>query len=120
MQVKIGPIIQTPNPNSIDYSSVFFVNTDTGYVVGGNGTILKTINGGSDWTTQLSGTSNWLGSVYFTDGNTGYAAGSQETILKTDDGGTNWIKHTFPENPTIIKTSSLNNTYYTLILQGLH
>jgi hypothetical protein len=34
------------------------------------------------WTTQTSGTTNWLYSVYFTDTNTGYAVGQAEQFLK--------------------------------------
>ena len=55
-----------------------------------NGTILKTIDGGTTWTTLSSGTTNDLNSVYFTDANTGYAVGDTGTILKTIDGGTTW------------------------------
>ena len=42
--------------------------------VGGDGTILKTTNGGTTWTALSSGTSD-LTSVYFTDASTGYAVG---------------------------------------------
>ena len=35
--------------------SVYFVNTDTGWVVGDSGTILKTTDGGLNWQSQNGG-----------------------------------------------------------------
>jgi|AntAceMinimDraft_16_1070373.scaffolds.fasta_scaffold04606_3 photosystem II stability/assembly factor-like uncharacterized protein len=75
--------------------SVFFTDSDTGYAVGGSGggeaaIILKTTNGGSNWTSQTNPSNFRLYSVYFTNTNTGYAVGDQGIILKTIDGGTNW------------------------------
>jgi|GEM_PF-660081 len=74
--------------------SVYFVNTDTGYAVGGGGgiagTIYKTTNSGGSWTAQSNGALHDLYSVYFNDVNNGYAVGDGETILKTVNGGTTW------------------------------
>jgi hypothetical protein len=67
--------------------SVFFPNANNGYAVGGNGTILMTKNGGTDWTAQPSGTIGYLIGVCFTDVNTGYVSGQGGTILKTINGG---------------------------------
>ena len=58
--------------------------------MGTGGTILKTINGGSNWDERIAGTSNDLESVAFTDALTGYAVGTGGTILKTINGGSNW------------------------------
>ena len=68
-------------------------SSNTGYVAGGDvGTLLKTINGGANWTIVWEGTTGPLFSVYFTDANTGYAVGSDVTLLKTIDGGTTWFQ----------------------------
>lgn len=76
------------------FMSVCFTDANTGYIVGSNGTIQKTINSGTDWTIQTSGTTNWLYKVSFSDANTGYVVGNYGTILKTNNGGTNWINLT--------------------------
>jgi photosystem II stability/assembly factor-like uncharacterized protein len=81
---------QNPLPQGNLLSSVFFTDANTGYAVGYDGTILKTTNGGTDWTAQSSGTTKWLHLVYFTDANTGYAVGYDGTIIKTTNGGTDW------------------------------
>ena len=58
------------------------------------GTILRTTNGGTTWTSQTSGTTNELWGVSFTDANTGTAVGSEGTILRTTNGGTTWTSQT--------------------------
>jgi photosystem II stability/assembly factor-like uncharacterized protein len=71
-------------------NSVFFTDTITGYAVGDTGTILKTSDGGTNWSILNSGIYEDLLSVYFTDANTGYTVGNDSVIYKTIDGGQNW------------------------------
>lgn len=85
------PIYYETDSYPLRFSSVFFSDIDRGYVVGTYGTILKTIDGGANWSNQNSGTTNGLCSIYYTDESTGYTVGGEGTILKTTDGGINWI-----------------------------
>jgi photosystem II stability/assembly factor-like uncharacterized protein len=67
---------------------VYFIDQNTGWVVGNMGIILNTTNGGENWTFQTRGTVEDLSSVHFTDNNTGWAVGGsfwagREIILKT-------------------------------------
>ena len=62
--------------------------------MGDAGNILKTVNGGGNWTAQTSGTTDDLQSVHFLDANIGYAVGFTGNILKTINGGTNWVTQT--------------------------
>jgi hypothetical protein len=70
---------------------VAFTDANTGTVVGSSGTILRTTNGGTTWTSQVSGTGNGLNGVSFVDANTGIVVGDNGTILYTVNGGTTWI-----------------------------
>ena len=70
--------------------SVSFLNENKGTVVGGNGIILTTTNGGTNWISQSSGTSNWLDDVSFIDVNNGIAVGDGGKAFITADGGSNW------------------------------
>lgn len=83
------------SPTTNNLNSIYFTDVNTGYAVGANGTILKTINGGGSWTSQTSGTSSGLNSIYFINTSIGYAVGSKgafdHEILKTTNGGANWI-----------------------------
>jgi photosystem II stability/assembly factor-like uncharacterized protein len=82
-------VYQTPSINYMLWD-VYFINYQTGWVCGWNGTIMKTTNGGINWYTLTSGTTNELYKIYFTDANTGFSVGTYGTILKTTNGGTNW------------------------------
>ena len=93
--------------------SVFFINKDTGYVVGSAGTILKTTDGGENWEEKNSGISNWLSQIFFMDENNGIIVGEKGTILKTIDGGENWEMQ---NSGTII---NLNSVYFTSLNSGV-
>lgn len=72
--------------------SIHFINTNIGWAVGGNNTILQTVNGGTTWS-PVAGpgglpTSSYLG-VRFIDSNTGWVGGGS-VVLRTADGGSNW------------------------------
>lgn len=80
-------------PPFVNYCGVHFLDADRGWAVGENGTIIKTINGGTTWAQQeidgsLSSVS--LRSVYFTDAQNGIVVGDAGTMLTTTDGGTTW------------------------------
>ena len=80
-------------------------NTQIGYAGGRGGMILKTTNGGQDWSAQSSGTTCDIKAVHFpVDANTGYAVGGNNTstpvLLKTTDGGTHWNSQTSPASVT--------------------
>lgn len=69
-----------------------FLNNKTGWVVGVNGTIRKTTNGGVNWFNIVHpvGT-RLLSSIHLVDSNYAYVVGDFETIIKTTDGGKSWI-----------------------------
>lgn len=75
----------------INLNSVHAANILTAWTVGDSGTILATIDGGTNWICVNSGTSVSLKSVYFVNDMTGWIAGSGGLILKSVDGGDSWI-----------------------------
>jgi photosystem II stability/assembly factor-like uncharacterized protein len=87
---------QTSNYDST-LTNVYFVNQDIGYVCGSKGTILKTVNGGTNWLAQNSGVTDGLAVIQFIDKNIGYASGGWVsgakkncTLVKTINGGDTW------------------------------
>ena len=89
-----GPGGTAPNINSI-----FFTDQNTGYAVGDQGTILKTIDGGTNWINQNSGLNHDISlfSVNFPTTDTGYAVGGFDGVMqqlfegvKTTNGGETW------------------------------
>ena len=69
---------------------VHFSNANSGVVVGGLGTILRTTNGGTTWTSVPSGTTRYLVGLSFANATTGAAVGEFGTILRTTNGGLSW------------------------------
>ncbi|MEO8211324.1 MAG: YCF48-related protein [bacterium] len=96
--------------------SIYFVNSNTGWICGDNGRILKTTNGGENWLTQVSNINFALRSIYFLNENTGWAAGGKfdltficsKIILKTTNGGNTWLQNF--NTPDFYNT--LNNIYF--------
>ncbi len=94
---------------------------DTGWVVGDNGTILRSGNGGTSWSAQTTGAPVTLRSVFsgystttaffFMQGRV-WVCGDNGTIWRTDNNGVNW----YPQNSTT--TAQLNAIQFVDSLKG--
>ena len=81
----------------IVFTNAFFINADTGWVIGTTltlpGKILKTVDGGNTWESKpynLQHTEG-MGSVFFIDNQRGWVAGGNvRCIIHTTDGGDSW------------------------------
>lgn len=84
--------VADPVPRGVpDLNAIFFLpDALTGWVAGGDGTILRTEDGGATWTPQNSGTSFGLNAVVFRDARNGWAVSDGGTIIRSSDGGANW------------------------------
>ncbi len=100
---------------SNELRDVYFVNQNTGWVVGWNSTILKTTNSGLYWSVQNPvqyGIS--FQSCFFINENTGWICGSSgySNILKTTNGGITWFLQLHSSN------GILTGTYFTSSQNG--
>lgn len=86
---------------------IFFLTESLGYSVGWGsspgGVVLKTTDGGENWSSSVPVRNSYLFSIVFLDSYTGYAAGydgetSRAMIISTIDGGENWARETFRES----------------------
>ena len=68
---------------------IVFTSATTGYIVGDNGTILKTTDSGNTWNSIYSDVSKNFKSIIFIDDNYGFAI-TQNQLLKTINGGLDW------------------------------
>lgn len=112
-------VLQTNIPDD-DYTDVTFVNEQTGFAISRNGKIVKTINGGLNWTSVLSPVSFFLKKIQFTDLQTGYIIGGDSSgayLLKTTNGGDMWaaVKLNMPvnESPTGLHFIDANKGFIT-------
>ncbi|MBN1634787.1 MAG: T9SS type A sorting domain-containing protein [Ignavibacteria bacterium] len=81
--------------------------------VGSGGIIIKSTNGGSNWTQQQSGTANTLKQIYRISSTDIWICGDNGTILRTTNGGTNWISQTVNSN------ANVNSLTYSGITRGI-
>ena len=78
------------------FVDIDFPTEDVGYIVGFNGSILRTVNAGKDWQKQRNGNSLankqlYFEAVAFLSELEGYIVGRKGVFLKTVDGGNNWL-----------------------------
>lgn len=103
------------NPGTRNYMACHFFDDMSGIVVGGHETmdsiqtILKTIDGGANWTIASDNLGSYLRSVHFVDNSIGFAVGDDGTILKTINGGDNWTPQSVSGS---IQSRMLNDVYF--------
>ena len=100
--------------------SLFFLDENTGYVSGGSGRMLKTTDGGQNWESQSTGTTEILRDHYFINANLGFACGDDRTFIKTEDGGQTWTEITLniSENWDLEQILFIDNNNGVLIAGG--
>jgi photosystem II stability/assembly factor-like uncharacterized protein len=75
---------------------IFMVNTQTGYAVSGDGKIVKSTDGGENWSTLLQNTSVYCRAVEFINTQKGFVGGfpnmggTTNILRRTTDGGATW------------------------------
>lgn len=74
----------------VKINSVAFIDDKRGWAAGNNGLILSTVDGGTSWKSESSGTSVNLIDIVFSSPRDGFAAGENGIILRSNDGGTTW------------------------------
>ncbi len=93
---------------------VHFSDAGTGYIAGGGSTILKTVDGGANWSplSVPAGTNPYFRGVCFVDSAEGWVVGLSGTVLHTDDAGATWT-----DQPTYT-LFGLNRVAFTDDLEG--
>ena len=83
---------KNPLPQGNDLSGVGIIDANTMVAVGDAGTVMKTNDGGTNWTLipNAGGMSDRLYSVSFGDGLHGIAVGELGVIIRSTDGGNSW------------------------------
>lgn len=95
MTVSIYPVYSQSGWEQLDSGTtttlraVHFIDTETGFIAGEGGTILKTVDAGATWE-DVSVFTNDLYDIYFFSPDSGIAVGTEGLIIRTTDGGNNW------------------------------
>jgi photosystem II stability/assembly factor-like uncharacterized protein len=78
--------------NSAPFTGVSFINDQAGWVVAHGRGIVKTTNGGEEWSLDTTTAHLNLSMIKFLNKDVGYAANNNGNLIKTTDGGINWAE----------------------------
>ncbi len=83
---------QTRVPSEVMLTAVSFPSPSTGYAVGHDASIFKTVNGGESWSQVFEDKAAEvpLLDVFFVDEQAGFALGAYGYFVQTSDGGKTW------------------------------
>ncbi|MDQ3194110.1 MAG: YCF48-related protein, partial [Bacteroidota bacterium] len=122
-------LLQTSGTLNI-LKNIYFFNPDKGFICG-HGSILKTTNGGNNWTANIYASN--FNTLTFINDNTGFAAGGRlgAELRKTTNGGNSWFFNTLPAlsgaltsiqfiNPTTGFMSGNSSAYFKTTNSGLN
>lgn len=88
-----------PCPTSYSVTNLNFYSEDLGWVVGWNGLVMKTVNGGSSWTQIVTGYYDYHLAIDFSNTDHGIIVGNSGKVFKCGNGGTSWDRISEPEYP---------------------
>lgn len=113
-KADLGWTLQQSGTNQ-NLNSICFINSNSGFVAGANGVLLKTTNGGVNWNLIQLGTNNYLYCVRFPSTNVGYIAGANGILIKSTNSGINWSFYSTGANGPAYSMSFLNDNLGYLI-----
>ena len=85
-------------------TAINFPSENVGYLLKSDGSLVKTLNGGTTWTSLNGPTANFIHMAFSSD-SIGYMAGHAGFLMRTADGGNNWT-------PQISNTTNNINVLY--------
>jgi photosystem II stability/assembly factor-like uncharacterized protein len=99
--------------NDSFFEDVFFLNESTGWIVGNEGGIAKSTDGGNSWAAQNAPETYGLTSVHFSDPMNGWAGGWYQILLHTTNGGSTWTMQdpVIPEFTHVLDVESISATH---------
>jgi photosystem II stability/assembly factor-like uncharacterized protein len=74
----------------LDIEQVYYYSSKIGWGNGPNGALVKTTDGGLQWTQQNSNTTEFIFKVFFINEDLGWACGGNGSVIKTTNGGDTW------------------------------
>lgn len=118
---------QRPSPVRAHLTAVYFVDPDNGWIVGADGLILHSGDGGISWTKQFddrdADLKGPLLDVHFSSPSNGFAVGVYNKLYVTDDGGKSWqIAQDRVDNPDewhLISIAATSDKRYVTSEMGL-
>jgi photosystem II stability/assembly factor-like uncharacterized protein len=105
-----------------DLFGIDFISLAEGWIVGSNGLLLYTTNGGETWQARQLPTEQsrlWFTSVRFINSAKGWIAGENGTILSTKDGGNTWESESNGTTKMLRKLASTSQSIFAVGNEGV-
>jgi photosystem II stability/assembly factor-like uncharacterized protein len=96
-------------PTNQGLSAITFTDTLNGFIALGDGSILKSSDGGYNWQSVLTGTVSGLADICFPTASTGYSVSSAGDIIKTINAGNTWSLVNSPTNGDVLRGVFFSN-----------
>jgi uncharacterized protein (TIGR02145 family) len=78
-------------PTTQGLQNIVFTDAMHGFIPVGDGTVLKSTDGGLNWYSYTTATTDVLADICFPTFSTGYICGNTGVVLKTTDAGNSWV-----------------------------
>ena len=117
LQAETWNVVSEPD-FPVTLNDVAFATEMTGWVVGDDGFIYNTTDGGDTWEQQATDTENDIDKVCFWDETTGWAGTVKGSVLWTADGGATWTESTFADQLPHVKILYFRSMDFTSATEG--
>ena len=102
-----GTTWQNVYQTSVPLNGLYFLKADTGFVIGGSGTILYTSDAGKSWTLLKGGMDEDWSAITSDSRGTLFIVGKHAAVIKSLDNGKNWISCHLPGSVDLTNVASL-------------
>ncbi|MBD3383476.1 T9SS type A sorting domain-containing protein [candidate division KSB1 bacterium] len=129
---------QNPSPHGNGINDIQMIDSNLAFAVGTQGTIIRTDDGGLNWTMQFTDVTKEFFGVHFFNNTTGTVVGEDGIIMRTTNGGQNWIQQesgvsvhlrsvyfetadigiVVGDSGTVLKTGNGGNSWNRVTIQG--
>lgn len=106
---------------STHFTALQFLDNQVGFLIGSNGTILKTTDGGATWNSKTPASLANFNALSFRDDQVGFVVGKNGKVQRTIDGGETWteVNHRAWDDKEIFSVSAKGNLVYLTGEDGL-
>ena len=99
-------------------TDVHFTDINHGYASAAIGGLMKTVDGGQNWTSLVSGVQSSLRDVHFSAPDSGYVVGNAGVVIRTVDGGRTWQRHDLANAGSSVNGVYSHSSRRALVTQG--